>query len=229
MFLNRKLSVAIFGGAFDPFAKHHKDVIKKILEKKLVDHVVILPVYKSFSGKKLESGYDRIEMCKIATHDMRTDVSVSDFEIENKLADSPIYDVIKKYLDLDINKDKKHYFVLGLDNALNVNKWPHKEKSLNLLPYIVVNRPEQSNSKPIKDSTESYLKSTEGNPHGSTESYLWSTSEWFMKDPHIYLDDLKNSGSSTQARLEYQKNGFSDLLDKNVIEYIKKHNLYKTC
>lgn len=203
--LNKKLTVAIFGGAFDPFAKHHKDVVKKILEKKLVDHVVILPVYRSFSGKRMESGHNRVEMCKIATRDMSENVSVSDFEIKNKLADLPIYDVIKKYLDLDANKDKKHYFVLGLDNALNVNKWPHKERSLNLLPYIVINRPSNSSSKPAIDLTN----------------------EWFMKKPHIYLDDLENAGSSTQARLEYQKNKTSKLLDKNVIEYIKQHELYK--
>lgn len=163
------MKTALFSGAFNPIGKHHMKIVNRAL--KHVNKVVIMPVYKSMSGKVLESGEHRLNMCKLAVKNNKDDnVSVSDFEIENKLNDSQI-NIIKKYMNN--TNTKIDYFIMGIDNALNVDKWEKKDESLNLFSFIVFNRP----------------------------NYIAPSNDiWFMKHPHIFVIDMYDNRSSTMAR-----------------------------
>lgn len=190
--------IALYGGAFNPIAKHHVVITNKILE--VVDEIIIIPAFKSLYDKQLESGHHRLNMCNIAIKNNNNNkISISDFEITNKLSGT-FYDIIKLYLNKYKKENEKYYFIMGIDNALNIDKWQDKEKSLNLLPFIIVPRP-------------NYI--------------LPNENMWFMKQPHIFVNsDIWEYGSSTKAREEYKIYKDTSLLDPNIIDYIKNNKLY---
>ena len=42
------MKLGIFGGTFDPFTLAHRDIVKTVLEQKLVDFVVVAPTIVSW-------------------------------------------------------------------------------------------------------------------------------------------------------------------------------------
>lgn len=189
------MRIALYGGAFNPIARHHILIAEKILEH--VDSVCFIPAYKSASGKTLVEGNHRIAMCELVCSTNKR-FTVSDFEIKNRLTGSP-FDIITKFLHVNDKNKNKYYFAMGLDNALNTNQWVDSEKSLKLLPYIVVAR----------------------------SNYFVPQDAWFTKYPHIFIDNINLLGSSTKAKSEYIEHNTTNLLDYAVLNYIKKHELYK--
>jgi nicotinate-nucleotide adenylyltransferase len=191
------MSIAIYGGAFNPIGGHHIKIANEVL--KYVDKVILLPGYQSLSGKQLLDGKHRLNMCNLAIKN-NNNIIVSDFEIKNKLINSPI-EIMKSflndYLTIYLNDYKNYdkvYFVMGVDNALNIDKWKNKDESLQLMPYCVISRPD-------------YIV-----PHGA----------WFLSKPHMYISSIHDDRSSTKARL-YKT---TDYLDDDVLLYINKHKLY---
>lgn len=197
--------IGLYSGAFNPIANHHIAIINYLLINNIVDKIVLIPVYKSLNDKKknLVSGVDRINMCNIAIKYLNImNVSISDYEIVNGLTNS--YDIMKYYVN-ELFKNDDCYFIMGLDNAINVDKWNNKDEALNLLPYIII--PRNIDNHMIKDYKD----------------------EWFNKDPHIYIKDFVTiNSSSSQAKNEYINSGRTELLNDDVIKYIKENGLYCT-
>jgi nicotinate-nucleotide adenylyltransferase len=182
------MKTALFSGAFNPIGKHHMKMVNGSL--KHVNKIIIMPVYKSMFAKVLAPGEHRLNMCKLAVKNNEdNNVSVSDFEIKNKLSTSPI-NIIKKYINE--TNTKIDYFVMGIDNALNIDKWYKKDESINLFHYIVFNRP---------------------------NCIVSSNDMWFMNHPHIFITDMHDARSSTMARqmktIQFLDQDVLEYIDKN--------------
>jgi nicotinate-nucleotide adenylyltransferase len=196
------MRIAIYGGSFDPMGSHHIQVIEHLL--KYVDHVWVFPCYVSYHEKKLTDACHRIKMCQLAVNVMSQDpryagrVLVSDFQITHRSGRT--YDMIKKLQEK--YPHDRFYVALGIDNAKMMHQWYHWEELIKMVPFIVVPR-------------NGYMGGLSGD-------------QWFIRDPHILIDENdQNNGSSSQIREMLKENqNVSEYLDKDVETYIRENNLY---
>ena len=131
------MNIAIFGGSFDPVHLGHIEVVKKALEDKDIDKVIIIPNYlnplkNSFSAppelrlkwlKKVFKNFENAE--------------VSDFEIKQN---RPVYSIET------INHYKPKYFIIGSDNLKTLHKWKDIDEILKKIEFIVAKRGEIDNN-----------------------------------------------------------------------------------
>ncbi|MBI2083393.1 MAG: nicotinate-nicotinamide nucleotide adenylyltransferase [Deltaproteobacteria bacterium] len=61
---SRKKQIALFGGSFNPPHEGHREIVRRIAQRKTIDEVWILPVYKHPFGKKLLSFKKRVSLCR---------------------------------------------------------------------------------------------------------------------------------------------------------------------
>lgn len=114
------MKVGVYVGSFNPPHLGHKQVIDTLLNKKIVDKVIIVPS-NSYWDKKVDvSVSDRINMLKYFEND---NVSVNE-ELNSKEYTYEVLDELsKKYDDL--------YLIIGADNIINFNKWKNVDRILN--------------------------------------------------------------------------------------------------
>lgn len=192
------MKIAIYGGAFNPIGRHHIKIANEIINTGIIDEVWIMPCYKSMSGKKLEDSDHRLNLCQIAINiNNNNKIKLCNFEIKNQLVGQS-YDIIKKFYE-NYSTKNKFYFLIGADNAVNIERWNNYEKLLQIIPFIVI---------PRKD-------------------YNIHHDAWCYKEPHIYLNNcFTDNTSSTEIRNELKITKYSDLIFDEMNEYIKKYNLY---
>jgi nicotinate (nicotinamide) nucleotide adenylyltransferase len=206
--------VGLFGGSFNPIANHHVAICLHVLKLKLVDHVILVPCLHGFHGKKLASFQDRVRMCDVHVKSLQNgDVSVSDIESKYpSFATDTVKMVSKIIAEMQMVQQTQFFFILGLDNALNIDKWVSPKEAIQLLPYIVISRP--------FDTTKLEAKSP---------AMKKDREHWFQFKPHIFLDDIEEPASSTLIREAIaQKNvkKLSFLVHPHVAEYILQRDLY---
>lgn len=201
--LGRKKRIAIYGGAFNPIHNGHIQVAKFVLNASgYFDEVWLMPAYKHMYNKEMASPEDRLKMCELAAkEDAR--IKVFDYEIRHKLA-GETFRLVK-----ELNNDKEYenydfYFVIGQDNANTFNKWVNYEHLEKMAKFVVVPR-----------------LGVEKDPNVN----------WYLNKPHIYLN---NEGfnipemSSTEIRNKINGGDFVlDMMNENVINYIKDKGLYR--
>ena len=81
-----KERVGIYGGSFDPFTLAHREIVKEVLEQKLVDKVIIAPTIVDYHrGDKLPwlSSAEKINAIKALTRDI-PHVAVDETELNRK-------------------------------------------------------------------------------------------------------------------------------------------------
>ena len=148
----------------------------------------------------------RIKMCEIAArHDIR--IKASSYEIDHRFR-GETYHLLKKLLAEDFNDTYHFSWIIGLDNAIEFDKWAHPEELKEMIGFIIIPR--------------------FGVP------YIPSPNDWFLRPPHIYLAlDMENyplaKVSSTMARESVAaKNweGVSRIVAPEVLAYIRKNRLY---
>lgn len=198
--------VAIYGGAFNPITKGHLHVIRS-LRKALPDFQIwVSPTYESTWDKEMLNPKERLEMCKLALKNF-PDVELSGYEIHNKISGT-----LKFYKTLRIDpkySNYEFYFVIGMDQANNIEKWVDSPILMNTVRFIVLPRA------------------------GEKEP----TDPWYRNNRHIFIDkDDQKKRSSTEVRENvnnYYKGNFSmeanlkrDLTPE-VLKYILTNRLYE--
>ena len=131
------MTIAIFGGSFDPFHIGHEQIITSALKSLDIHKLIIVPTYinpfKSSFYLKPELRYDLLKRL-YADNDK---VEVSDYEI-NKHTPSYSINTIK-YLKEKYNVSKI-YFIIGADNLINLHKWYKYDEIKNLVEFVVACR-----------------------------------------------------------------------------------------
>lgn len=208
-------TVAVLGGSFDPPTNAHMMVARSVLSDRDlgVHEVWIMPCFDHPFGKKTTDFDDRMEMCAIAVRGSNPDgkMVVSDYErvISERWSCWDPSSTMKTAFKLAEDYDGVSFrFVIGLDCALDFEKWKHSEDLRSFASFIVVPR----------------------------AGYEHVTGAWYARAPHVYMDWVDAYDmSSTKAResLCLWKDRTQDppvpleiWLDRDVLKYISSRGLY---
>ncbi len=193
------MKIGIFGGSFNPPHKMHIDIALNLINKKYVDKVIYVPTGNQYKYKNnLVQDKYRYEMLKIIAN-KHSNIDVSDYELKKH--------VVYTWETLDYFKKKypndKIYFICGTDNLSYIDKWKNGLDILKNNKIIVIKR----NTDNIDKILIKYNK---------------------FKDNIIVSDIEEKDISSTQIRkcLKEKNREFLNLIDKDVLDYINKNNLY---
>lgn len=128
-------------------------------------------------------------------------IEISDFEINSKLQPFT-YETLDYFKEM--YKDDEIFLVIGADNLNEFTTWKNYKYILENYKIIVFKR----NDIDIEKTIDNYF--------------------FEYKDSFILIDNNENSISSSLIRDRLkQGEDVSKYLDKNVLNYIKKNNLYK--
>lgn len=199
------MNIGILGGAFNPITKAHIGTAKYVLNSKFNIHkILLLPCYKSTTNKTMQTPQHRLNMCELAINNCNdVNIQVCDFEIKHKLTGSFIQ-ILKQFYD-NVDNNNAYYFIIGLDNAININKLNDYKIIMNSIPFIIVPR------------------------IGYVDN---SCDKWYSQYPHIFIENsypIIELASSTIVRDILKSNSNQNILQylfENVYEYILRNNLY---
>lgn len=128
--------IGFFGGSFNPPTIAHFMIAKASIKEFGLDKLVIVPMGDKYEKSELISFNLRYEMLKIAFRNIHN-IEISKMQQNQQkktYAIDSFREISKKY-------DKtENYFIMGLDNYLNINKWKDSEELLNNFKYIVFKR-----------------------------------------------------------------------------------------
>lgn len=195
------MRIGIFGGSFNPPHNMHKNIGKELLEKNYLDKVIYVPTDIEYEYKNnLLPNEQRYDMLKLMIADEKR-FSVSNHEFDNEIKYT--YETLDYFRNVYPNDEI--YFICGADNLSYIDEWEKGEYILKNFKIIAITRG--------TDSIEAILK--------KYEEY----------SPHIEVAKITPSDLSSTEIRKYIKEGKYDLLDKfldkKVINYIIKENLYK--
>ncbi len=192
------MKIGILGGSFNPPHKMHENMALELVNKHYVDKIIYVPTGSKYKYKNnlLPDKY-RYEMLRLITlKDNRFEVS--DYELKDEVVYT--YQTLAYFKELYPNDEI--YFICGADNLSYMDKWMNGIDILSNNKILVIKRE--------TDNLEDILKKFEA-----------------YKDNIIVTLVEPKDLSSTFIR-ENIKNDeiLKDLLDQDVLSYIKENNLY---
>ena len=205
--------IGVFGGTFNPIHKGHEKIAKEFYDKFNIDKLLIIPTFiaphKEHDEKILPS--QRLEMCKIAfnTHEyIKYNIEASDIEIK-KEGKSYSVDTVTALYDIYSREENIIYFLIGTDMFLSIESWRNYEELLELCVFVVA-----------------YRLTGDENEISKKKDYL--------VDRGYKIELLENCVfeiSSTELREKIKNrqicgDELHNYLNKDVIEYINRENLY---
>lgn len=195
------MRVAIFGGAFNPVHLGHVNLARQYIEILKLDRLLIIPTYDPPHRKNdLISVSDRINMLNIAFGGVKN-VEISDIEARLKgksYTFNTIGEIKKQYPESEL------FLIVGEDQFLAFDKWYKFEEILNEVTVCTAQRNENKTA-----LMHRFAKETLG-----TENYFIAN-----------FDPVVVSSSEIREKLKNGEN-VDTLISKDVLEYIKKHELY---
>ncbi|MBQ9279922.1 MAG: nicotinate (nicotinamide) nucleotide adenylyltransferase [Clostridia bacterium] len=195
------MKIGIFGGAFNPPHKMHKEIAVELLRKNFIDKVIYVPVADNYNKPNILKGTDRIKMLELMFEDHAENIEVSSFEVDGSL-----YTIHTLNHFHELYPNDEIYFICGTDNLNDLDQWNHYEEILTNFKLLVVSR-----------------------NHFDFESIMKRYEKY--REHIILAPIEARKISSTSIRNKIVKNGFTeelrDDLDENVIDYLKKIDYMK--
>jgi nicotinate-nucleotide adenylyltransferase len=189
----------ILGGTFDPPHIAHSIIAEDVRDQLNLDKVIFIP-----SGnpplKNSISAEHRLAMAKLAFGDNEI-FEVSEIEIKNSEEKSYTVNTLTELTEIHKSEPAEFYFIIGLDNLINLPKWKEPDRLFELANIIVINRPEFD----LKNVKEDYLK----------------------KVKFINVPDMEISSSMLRERISAGKS-VKYMVTDEVEEYIRSNQLYKS-
>jgi len=129
------MKIGICGGSFNPPHLKHKDLVNNILNKKIVEKVIILPTNNKYNKPQLIDLKDRLNMLNLTFKDC-DNVEIASMEESNNL------DFTIDALNYYKNKHKKSeiFFIMGSDNLKELKKWKDWEIIVDKFKLIIILR-----------------------------------------------------------------------------------------
>lgn len=128
------MKIGVYGGCFNPPHNVHKKIIDTILERKILDLIIIVPVGDNYSKEALESFKKRKEMLDLLI-DGNDQIIISD------IANNDCY---YAYQMLDYYQAKysnnELFFILGADNLLELPTWHKYQYLVDNYQFLVIDR-----------------------------------------------------------------------------------------
>jgi nicotinate-nucleotide adenylyltransferase len=137
------LNIGLYGGTFDPIHNGHCHLIQQLLNRKIVDELVVTPVGNPWMREQapFASGEDRLAMVRLAIGSLPTDVrscvTVSDSEVR-RVGNTYTIDTV---LEVKAAKPEAEIvLILGSDAYSSIGKWHRSAELLGLVRVFVVAR-----------------------------------------------------------------------------------------
>lgn len=195
------MKIGIFGGSFNPPHNMHENIGIELIKKGYLDKIIYVPTGEEYKYKSnLLSNEIRYNMVKLVT-DKHPEFGISNFEFQDKVIYT--YETIRHFKEEYPNDEI--YLVCGADNLSYIDKWEKGETILRNEKIIAIAR----NTDNIDEILSKYQRFSP-----------------VIKIATIEPIDL----SSTEIRSLIKENDYETLkkyLDKDVLNYIIKKNLYK--
>ena len=137
-------AVGIYGGTFDPIHLGHLHVITQLLQREIVDRLLIVPAGQPLlrPDSPQASGAQRRAMCQLAIDSLPTEirsrVEVNPIEV---LRDGPSYAIDTVDAVAATYPDAQIILFVGSDAFANIDKWHRVEELKNKCRIIVIERP----------------------------------------------------------------------------------------
>ena len=136
--------VGIYGGTFDPIHNGHLHVVKQLIEKKIIDHVILVPAGQPLLRENVPvaSPVARRTMCQLAISTLPESISshveVSPIEI---LREGPSYAIDTVEAVRSAYPHDEIFLIVGADAFSKIDQWHRAEELHELVSIICINRP----------------------------------------------------------------------------------------
>lgn len=195
------MRIGIFGGSFNPPHKMHLKIAQELLNKEYIDKVIFVPTGSKYKYKNnLVQDKHRLKMLKIMTKNDKR-LLVSNYEFKDKVVYT--YETLAYFQD-KYKKDEL-YFICGADNLSYIDEWKNGLEILKNYKILVIDRKSNDVNKILKRFS-AYRKN------------IILTS--------VALCEISSTNIRALISSE-QVDELVKLVDKNVLEYMIKKNLYR--
>ena len=136
--------VGIYGGTFDPIHLGHLHVITQLIEKNLVDQLLVVPAGLPLlrQNDPLATGQQRRTMCQLALADLPAEIAskvqVNPIEI---LRTGPSYAIDTVEAVAQNFPDDTIVLVVGQDAAEKLDQWHRIDELREMVEFLIIARP----------------------------------------------------------------------------------------
>ena len=136
--------VGIYGGTFDPIHNGHLKVARQLIEKNLIDYLLVIPAGEPLlrQNAPVASGPARLTMCQLAISSLPATVSalveVSPLEI---LRTGPSFTIDTVEEVRSRFPSDEIYLIVGADAYSKIDQWHRSDELRQLVSIISINRP----------------------------------------------------------------------------------------
>jgi len=136
--------VGIYGGTFDPIHNGHLHVITQLIEKKIIDRLLVIPAGQPLLRESAPqaTGAQRRSMCQLAISTLPSNISshveVNPIEI---LREGPSYAIDTVEAVRATYPEDEIFLILGADAYSKIDQW-HRSNEIHALASIIcIDRP----------------------------------------------------------------------------------------
>jgi nicotinate-nucleotide adenylyltransferase len=136
--------VGIYGGTFDPIHLGHLHVITQLIEKNLVDQLLVIPAGEPLlrDNAPIATAQQRRAMCQLALADLpqgiASKVQVNPIEV---LRTGPSYAIDTVEAVAQNYPGQTIVLIIGQDAAEKLDQWHRIEELRGMVEFLVVGRP----------------------------------------------------------------------------------------
>ena len=226
--MSRSNRIGLYGGTFDPIHNGHLYVVTELLERDVVDQIILVPAGEPWlrENAPVAAGEDRLKMCQlaIAELDLGEEVLVNSIEIRRS---GPSYTIDSaKELRQKFGPDVSLIWLMGADSFLQLYTWNDWRDLSRYIHLAVASRPPYSIQKQLKD-------------HPPLQAYYLDHQTKLAHDlcskasGLIYLDeqlsiDLASSSLRPLLSSNNTANRIQEWLPKSIHALILKKGLYQS-
>ena len=213
MKITKKKFIGIFGGTFDPVHSGHVQIIENFIRSVDLDELIVLPNGNPpHKEKRIDAG-DKLHLVHLALGHIKN-LRIDDREVQKK---SPSYAYLTYQEIKNENPKDDLVWIMGSDSLLDLENWYEHVKFLEEVNILVLERPghtiEESSdiSRRLKDKivlNVEELKNSKGKI-------------FFLK-----INPIKITSTDIRELIKNDED-VSDLLNKEVYDFIKNKNLYR--
>jgi nicotinate-nucleotide adenylyltransferase len=138
------LKLGLYGGTFDPIHNGHTHVITQLIERGIVDHLLVVPAGEPRlrENSPKATGAQRRTMCQLAINDLppeiRSKVEVNPIEI---LRMGPSYTIDTVEAVKQAYPDDEIILIVGTDAYGKLDHWHRVDELMKLVTLEVIQRP----------------------------------------------------------------------------------------
>ena len=136
--------VGIYGGTFDPIHLGHLHVISQLIEKKIVDQLLVVPAGEPLlrNHAPMATARQRRAMCQLAVSDLpaavASKVQVNPIEV---LRTGPSYAIDTVEAVAQSYPDDTLVLIIGQDAADRLDQWHRIDELRTMVEFVVISRP----------------------------------------------------------------------------------------